>query len=143
MTSWLCLCLCGRILKKWLSIPFIRLQPIALVAMLAVGGSARAQDIAPGAVAAGREFASKTCANCHVVAEDQKSEPILKPSAPSFAQIAARSELTESSLRDFLANPHGEARRTSNMPSFAMSSRQISEIIAYIFSLRPQGAKTR
>jgi mono/diheme cytochrome c family protein len=62
---------------------------------------------------------------------------LLKPPAPSFAEIAAKPETTEASLRDFLGKPHGEARRSSRMPAFTLGEFQIAPLVAYIESLRP------
>jgi mono/diheme cytochrome c family protein len=100
-------------------------------------GAANAQPSKADPVAAGRDIALKICANCHVVAEDQESAPLLKPPAPSFAEIAARPGTNEASLRDFLARPHGEARRSSRMPAFTLGEFQIAPLVAYIESLRP------
>ena len=87
-------------------------------------------------MAAGRDIALKICANCHVVAGDQESAPLLKPPAPSFAEIAARPATNEASLRDFLGKPHGEARRSSKMPVFTLGEFQIAPLVAYIQSLQ-------
>ena len=100
-------------------------------------GAANAQQSKADPVAAGRDIALEICANCHVVAEDQKSAPLLKPPAPSFAEIAARPATNEASLRDFLGKPHGEARRSSKMPAFTLGEFQIAPLVVYIESLRP------
>lgn len=88
------------------------------------------------AVAEGRDVALKVCAMCHVVAEDQAQPPTMNPPAPKFAEIAARPNVTEAFLRDFLMKPHGEARAMSAMPAFLMPSRQADAVIAYLMSLR-------
>ena len=100
-------------------------------------GAASAQPSKADPVAVGRDIALKICANCHVVASDQETAPLLKPPAPSFAEIAARPATNEASLRDFLGKPHGEARRSSKMPAFTLGESQIAPLIAYIESLRP------
>ncbi len=87
-------------------------------------------------VADGREVALKVCAICHVVAEDQAAPPTMKPPAPKFAEIAARPNVTETFLRDFLLKPHGEARAMSAMPGFLMPSYQADAVIAYLMSLK-------
>ncbi len=86
----------------------------------------------------GREIALKVCASCHVVVSDQIQPPTLKPPAPPFAEIAARPNVTEAFLRDFLTKPHGEARAMSAMPGFLMPSRQADAIIAYLMGLKPK-----
>jgi mono/diheme cytochrome c family protein len=108
----------------------------ALSLSLALGGTAPA--LAQQAkIADGREIALKVCAVCHVVADDQAVAPTLKPSAPSFAEIAARPNVTEAFLRDFLTKPHGQARALSAMPGFLMPSYQADAAIAYLMSLKP------
>jgi mono/diheme cytochrome c family protein len=87
-------------------------------------------------VADDREIALRACAACHVVAEDQAVPPTRKPPAPSFAEIAARPNVTEPFLRDFLMHPHGEARATSAMPGFLMPSTEADAVIAYLMSLK-------
>jgi mono/diheme cytochrome c family protein len=89
-------------------------------------------------LADGRENALKVCASCHVVVAHQVQPPTLKPPAAPFAEIAARPNVTEAFLRDFLAKPHGEARSVSAMPGFLMPSRQADAIIAYLVSLKPK-----
>jgi len=115
------------------------LVPYLLAPALVAFGlcAAQAQEAKPEPVASGRDIALKICANCHVVAGDQESAPLLKPPAPSFADIAARAAANEAFLREFLGKPHGEARRNSKMPAFALGEFQIAPLVAYIESLRP------
>ena len=108
---------------------------LALALVSATSGLASAQDAA--LVAAGRDFALKICSNCHVVAADQASPPLMKPPAPSFSEIAARPQTTEALLRDFLGKPHGEARQNSRMPAFMLSDLQVRQVVAYLLSLKP------
>jgi mono/diheme cytochrome c family protein len=89
-------------------------------------------------VADGRAIALRVCAICHVVADDQAVAPTMKPPAPSFADIAARPNVTEPFLRDFLMKPHGQARAMSAMPGFLMPSYQADAAIAYLMSLKPK-----
>ena len=89
-----------------------------------------------GTVGDGREITLKLCASCHVAVSDQVQPPTLKPPAAPFAEIAARPNVTEAFLREFLAKPHGEARSLSAMPGFLMPSRQADAIIAYLMSLK-------
>lgn len=108
----------------------------ALALTLALSGIVPASAQEAGTVADGREIARKVCAICHVVAEDQAAAPTMKPPAPNFAEIAARPNVTEAFLRDFLMHPHGEARATSAMPGFLMPSYQADAVIAYLLSLK-------
>jgi mono/diheme cytochrome c family protein len=111
---------------------------LSLVLALAFleGGAANSEELQRELVMAGHDFALKVCANCHVVAKDQDKAPILKPPAPSFSAILARPDVTEASLRNFLANPHGEFRRKSKMPDFRLADFQINQIVAYLLSLK-------
>ena len=89
-------------------------------------------------IADGRAIALRVCAICHVVTDDQAVAPTLKPPAPSFADIAARPNVTEAFLRDFLTKPHGKARALSAMPGFLMPSYEADAAIAYLLSLKPK-----
>jgi mono/diheme cytochrome c family protein len=107
------------------------------VILFAASGPAEAQDARADLAAAGHGLALKICSACHVAASDQAEAPLLKPPAPSFAEIAAREGTTAASLRNFLANPHAQSRLTSKMPSFLLSASQINEVVAYLLSLKP------
>jgi mono/diheme cytochrome c family protein len=89
-------------------------------------------------VAAGRKLALDVCASCHVVAPDQARAPVLNPPAPSFAEIAARPDVSDASLRRFLAEPHGNPRRMSNMPAFLLPPSEVEAAVAYLLSLKPK-----
>ena len=107
----------------------------ALALVLGATASAAAADAAM--IEAGHKLAMKICATCHVVEEGQP-KPVLHPEAPSFADIAARPDVTEAWLSAFLGHPHGAERRTSVMPPFALTPSQADEAIAYLLSLKPQ-----
>lgn len=119
------------------------LASLALALVSAAIGSANAQEATADPAAAGHDLALKICANCHVVASDQESAPLLKPPAPSFFAIAARPGATEASLRNFLRNPHAEPRRSSKMPGFMLGDFQITQIVAYVLSLQPKQEPSR
>jgi mono/diheme cytochrome c family protein len=115
------------------------MMQLRLALSLSVGLVGIAPALAQEAkIADGREIALKVCAICHVVAEDQAVAPTRKPPAPSFADIAARPNVTEPFLRDFLMKPHGQARALSAMPGFLMPSYQADAAIAYLMSLKPK-----
>ena len=90
-----------------------------------------AQDI--GDADAGRKIAETWCVNCHVVAPGQTQGT--SNGAPSFASIAAHTEISPMALRAFLQTPH------HRMPDLQLSRDQIDDVSAYIFSLRPAKAK--
>jgi len=60
-------------------------------------------------VAAGRKFASRVCGACHVVTQQRDELPVLAQPGPSFAVLAQRPLLTETSLREFLGSNHRDA----------------------------------
>jgi mono/diheme cytochrome c family protein len=112
------------------------LRVIALTLAAGLGSLAQAQEAKSDLAAAGRDFALKVCANCHVVAKDQKVAPLLKPPAPSFAALAARSDISEESLRKLLSSPHGDLGRHGKMPNPQLGDYQIDKIVAYFMSLK-------
>ena len=112
------------------------LAALAVALPLAAVAPARGQEA--GTAAAGRKLALEVCASCHVVVPDQARAPVLKPPAPAFSEIAARPDLTEASVRRFLAEAHGEARRNSAMPAFMLHGSQIDAVVAYVLSLKPK-----
>ena len=91
---------------------------------------------AKGGNEAGKALALKLCATCHDVANDQKQAPLLRPSAPSFREIAERPTTDAASLRDFLNSTHNSVSHPAAMPNPELSADQITEVSAYILSLR-------
>ena len=110
----------------------------ALALALAFAGVVPACGQEARDVAAGRKLALDVCASCHVVAPDQARAPVLDPPAPSFAAIAAKPDATEASLRRFLAEPHGDPRRSSKMSAFLLPPSQVDAAVAYLLSLKPK-----
>ncbi len=100
---------------------------MVLVAVATV--AADAQDI--GQPQKGGELAEQLCAECHAVRRDQGASP--NPSAPPFAAIAAVPGMSSTALSAALQTSH----RT--MPNVILDSHQITNIIAYILSLRGGG----
>ena len=104
------------------------------VALLGIGPAPGQEAKAAG----GRAIALRLCGVCHVVADDQAVAPTLNPPAPSFAELAARPNVTQAFLHDFLMKPHGAARSLTAMPGFLMPSAEADAIIAYLMSLKPE-----
>ena len=98
--------------------------PLALlVAMTA--SSAQAQDVLRG-----QALAERWCANCHVVnraATTGKADGL-----PTFPAIAARKDVTAATLKGAMTATH------SRMPDLQLGARDQEDLVAYIFSLRPQ-----
>ena len=88
----------------------------------------------------GRHLADIICANCHVVARDQRFEPILRPPVPSFELIAQHGIVDESFLRSFLMTTHRDVRNPEGMPNPMQMDYQIPEIAAYFISLQNASA---
>jgi len=111
----------------------------ALLLVLATTlGSASAQDDDQdkALVSKGHRLATAICSACHVATPDQRDKPILKPPAPSFESIVQRKDITSDSLRNFLKTTHRGLDRPKGMPDPSLMDYQITEVIAYILSLR-------
>ena len=86
-----------------------------------------------GDASRGLVLAKKLCATCHLV----DGEGIVFPGAAPFEQTAARQELTTTYLRGWLANPLMQKPGTL-MPNLGLSTEQIEDLIAYLYTLRPE-----
>ncbi len=102
------------------------LAALGLVFALPMAAST-AQAPVVGDPEAGRAYALKNCASCHMVSPDQ-SPPVR--TAPSFQAIANMHSTTEMSLHAFLSTPH------PHMPNFIVPPKNGQDVIAYILSLR-------
>jgi mono/diheme cytochrome c family protein len=103
--------------------------PIRLLAVLcffAASAPLRAQDAAAGA-----DVARKHCSGCHQTQEQPR--PILG-FAPAFVKIADTKGMTQTSIEVFLKTPH------EVMPNYVLSEREISDVAAYIASLRSKAS---
>ncbi|MDB5571042.1 MAG: cytochrome [Hyphomicrobiales bacterium] len=69
----------------------------------------------------GERLSGRWCAECHVVAPDQKSA---KADAPSFAAISASRRIPE--ISSFLKQSHPQ------MPDMSLSRDEIADIIAWM-----------
>ena len=105
------------------------------LAWLVVLGLALSVPIAPssaqapvaGDPQAGRAYALKNCASCHMVSPGQ-SPPA--HTGPSFQAIADMRSTTEMSLHAFLTTTH------PRMPNYIVPPNDGQDVIAYILSLR-------
>ena len=71
----------------------------------------------------GQRLAAENCAQCHGLLD-------MAGGAPAFKTIAAMPSTTEYSLSAFLQTPH------ATMPDLALTPTDISDLVAYILSLR-------
>src|SRR3954452_24861608 len=84
----------------------------------------RAPGVAPKPSAdRGKIIAQRWCAECHVVAPDQKSA---KTDVPSFATIATKRPPGAVPLDTFLMNPHPK------MPDMQLTRTEVADLVAYI-----------
>ena len=105
-----------------------RLAPAAILALMAV--SAHAQD---GDAAAGHAFAREACNACHTV-EAKPQKPRLIVIGPAFRDIAHTRGMTATVLRVFLTTSHPK------MPNLILTPEEITDVSAYILSLRDRPA---
>jgi mono/diheme cytochrome c family protein len=109
---------------------------IVLVSLFVAGGADEGDAQAPsqrGNPQAGQQFALRKCDACHIVAANQDLAPM--PSyGPSFFDVAKRPNITATTLRAFLSKPHPMIK----MPYPDLTTEQISDVSAYILSLRGQ-----
>jgi len=101
--------------------------------------AATAQDA--DLVAAGKKFAIEVCANCHVVAPDQRVTPLLRRPAPSFRTIVNKPGVTAEGLRSFISTTHAELPDVRKMPNPSLVDYQLDEVIAYMMSLKGRPSK--
>jgi mono/diheme cytochrome c family protein len=94
-----------------------------LVAMLAT--IAEAQDIQRGQM-----LAERWCANCHVV--NRAATGGRADGLPTFPALAGRKDVSAATLKGAMTATH------SLMPDFQLGARDQEDLVAYIFSLRPQ-----
>jgi len=106
-----------------------------VIALLA--GPVWGQDaVNPDDVQAGHRLAIIVCANCHVVAPDQPSNPILRPPASSFVSIAQRKFVTVDWVQNYLNTTHRGLDNPEGMPNPQLLDFQVKQVAAYILSLR-------
>lgn len=84
----------------------------------------------------GRKVAMMVCANCHVVAADQPSRPLLVPPARSFESIAQDERFTVESVEKFLTTTHRGLDRPRGMPNPELIEPHLKAVAAYLLSLR-------
>jgi mono/diheme cytochrome c family protein len=98
---------------------------LLVVALALLPGLAAAQDILRG-----QALAERWCANCHVV--NRAATTGRSDGLPTFPALAARTGVTAATLKGAMTATH------SRMPDFQLGARDQEDLVAYIFSLRPQ-----
>jgi mono/diheme cytochrome c family protein len=97
---------------------FLYLGVVVVLLMTSAGRGAAADS------ANGRRIAKRWCAECHVVAPQQRQA---SDAVPTFAEIGRSTRFDEATLAAFLADPHH-----SRMPNLSLSRSEIADLVAYI-----------
>ena len=74
----------------------------------------------------GEAVVKRWCAECHLIAQDQKSST----EAPPFSSIAKRPDFDAAKVAYFLLDPHPK------MPNMQLSRAEVADIAAYIATLK-------
>jgi len=91
----------------------------------------------PAILARGAKLSRMICAECHVVADDQKAPLRLEQPTPSFREIANQPGTSRKSLRHFIATTHWDMKTVPiTMPNPELTNEQIAAVTDYIMSLR-------
>ena len=98
---------------------------VLAAATMLLPGLANAQDVLRG-----QALAERWCASCHVVTRTATAAP--SDAVPTFPAVAARKETTAATLKGAMTGTH------SKMPDFQLGARDQDDLVAYIFSLKPQ-----
>jgi mono/diheme cytochrome c family protein len=98
-------------------------RSIVLSALLVAAIASPAVGQEAGDPSEGQRLAAANCAQCHGAVD-------MRGGAPAFATIAATPSTTEYSLSMFLQTPH------ALMPDLGLTGTDISDLVAYILSLR-------
>jgi mono/diheme cytochrome c family protein len=111
------------------------LPPIPILMFLVAWGPvAAAQGTPPlGDAAAGKQLALRSCSMCHIVAQNQDTQP-MPNYGPNFSDLAQQPRITAASLYQFLTYE----QRLSRMPHPDLTPSQIADVSAYLLSLREQ-----
>jgi mono/diheme cytochrome c family protein len=75
----------------------------------------------------GKDIAQRWCAECHLVAPDQRRA---NADVASFASLAKRSDFNAAQLAFFLLDPHPK------MPDLSLTRAEAGDLAAYIGSLK-------
>jgi len=85
----------------------------------------------------GERLAQEVCSACHVVAQKQERDPILKDRAPSFCEIANRPQTTATSVAHFVLTTHWDEKSAPvTMPDPMLNKDQAAAVAHYLMGLR-------
>jgi mono/diheme cytochrome c family protein len=104
----------------------------ALAAAVLPAGPAGAEEF--GDARRGIAYAQKTCAGCHAILFEDLASP--NPASPPFKVVADTPGMTRTALSVFFQTPH------PTMPNLLVEGDDADDLIAYILSLKGEGAKS-
>lgn len=106
------------------------LMTVALLSTLALAIASPESGLADefGDANLGRDFAEKTCSDCHAVRKESQESP--RTEAPPFKAIADLPSTTRMALTVWFRSPH------PTMPNLVLSAEETDNVIAYILSLK-------
>jgi mono/diheme cytochrome c family protein len=110
-----------------------RLPGMMAIGLILLYGTNLAQAQGSGGSVEGRRIAARSCSGCHQIdvrTRDSTNDPI-----PSFQAIAALPSMTTLALSVFLRTSH------KTMPNIQLTETEISDVGAYILSLRGEFPK--
>lgn len=112
-------------MRKILSLAALTLSLQASAALAADPGADPRTDPKPDPVH-GEVVVKRWCADCHMVAEGQKTST----EAPPFSSIARRPDFDATRIALFLLDPHPK------MPNMHLSRKDVADIAAYLATLK-------
>ncbi len=107
-----------------------------IVLLMGLCPASAQQNSTADEVSQGHHVAVEICSICHVAAPDQAHLPLLEPPAPPFASIAQRPDINAQSLTKFITTTHRGLDHPAGMPNPDLADFQVTEVVAYILSLR-------
>jgi len=110
--------------------PGLSAYVIAAVILLAAA-PVSAQSLEQLDIARGETLAQKLCVNCHQVAPDAEGAVLVD--VPGFREVANRPFMTREKVESYVLSPHPA------MPRVQFTRDELSDISAYIMSLREPG----
>jgi len=117
--------------------PTLRKVALALLSFFVIAKPAWTQEKTDATeVSAGHRLAILVCANCHLAAQDQPNEPILRPPAEPFASIARKNSVNADWLQSYLKTTHRGLDNPKGMPNPDLLDFQVRQVSAYILTLR-------
>lgn len=107
-------------------ITYSKIAWLVLLAAAALPSGAYAADTATG-----QRLAASLCTNCHIVEPGGSRSREITADVPSFMAIAAKAGQTTDKIQAYMLNPHPP------MPEVQLTNGQLTDMAAYIMSLKP------